>query len=546
MSVTIDVVREEFAGDGVSTEFPTTLLVMAADEIRVFVLDEPTPTTAVRTELLPGIGFTALLNTPDTLPSTLTVDISLAFPSGLPADHRLFVVREHDLIQDESFSGGSRFPETAVERVLDRVTLQAQFAKYLAKRAFVIPVEDGDLDTEMPRAADRANKVLLCDALGLPSFVELSEISPGAIILSALSQTLLPSNSIVTWRSTLEALAMYGALQGIGAGTEAARPAASAQPFTLYFATNTFRIFYSNGTTWTEIGIVQGTAAEIAAAANNNGRIFLDHEQGVFYRGNGSSKNLLRALPPKHLAGAKMTWSSISAMSVAAAWARDEADALNMRLASSMSKTMNTGGSWTAGAAGNAAPAGALFAANTLYGVFLIGKPDGTCDWGIDTILTAANLLAAATGYTGYRRIGWIRSNATPNLVAWNQNGDEFTWQTPQLGYADGADVDYTAATSRTIDYAPPDTVIHGAIHFLVASDGDRLTWAHTGQTIGAVTVGAVAPGAKFSRQGFTESAPFDQETDSFSQVKFRSGGTNTTRITVVVYGWTDPRGRTA
>lgn len=69
--------------------------------------------------------------------------------------------------------------------------------------------------------------------------------------------------------------------------------------------------------------------------------------------------------------------------------------------------------------------------ANTFYRVFLISKPDGTSDVGFDTSSTATNLLAdaASSGYTKYRRIGWVLANSTgTGMVKWGAKINDNTY----------------------------------------------------------------------------------------------------------------------
>ena len=67
---------------------------------------------------------------------------------------------------------------------------------------------------------------------------------------------------------------------------------------------------------------------------------------------------------------------------------------------------------------------------NTWYHLFLIHKTaDGTIDGGFDTSLTATNLLADATGYSGYRRIGSVLTDGSSNIINFTQFGDEFLWK---------------------------------------------------------------------------------------------------------------------
>jgi len=69
--------------------------------------------------------------------------------------------------------------------------------------------------------------------------------------------------------------------------------------------------------------------------------------------------------------------------------------------------------------------------ANTWYHFFAIVKADGTVDAGFDTSLTAANLLADATDFTGFRRIGSVLTDGASNILPFLQNADTFTWHTP-------------------------------------------------------------------------------------------------------------------
>jgi len=77
---------------------------------------------------------------------------------------------------------------------------------------------------------------------------------------------------------------------------------------------------------------------------------------------------------------------------------------------------------WAQGAGTLAAPTGARGfpgapVANAWYRMFVIMKPDGTCDAGYDDNATATNLLAAAAGagFTKYRRIGWVQMTGAAN-----------------------------------------------------------------------------------------------------------------------------------
>lgn len=552
MAVGIDRVREAFIGDGVSTVFNTTLLVSAATQIRVFDLDESAAPTVTRTELLVGIGFTAVLNTPTSLPSTLSIDVSLTHSGGLPVDHTLIVIRDTDIIQDQTVTPGSRWPDSVIELMLDKTILHAQMAAWKAERAITIPVEDdeGVYDLELPRADERASKVLFFDGGGNVTAVSLLDLSSSAVVISALSALLLPSTTASAWRLLLSAMGKYGLIQTVGVDLEASRPAAATFGTGVFFSTDSKRAFYSTGAVWSELIIGQFDNASMPAASIA-GRILLDTDQRQFFRDTGAALQLLRALPPMHLQGCAIGYVTGTTMSVAAGWARDVADTLNMRLASSMTKTMNTGGSWVAGAGNNAAPSGALFAANTWYGVFVIAKPDGTTDWGIDTSLTAANLLAAASGYTLYRRVGWIRSDGTPNLLQWLQEGDRFWWVTPVLGYS-ATGQNYNTRTLITISHAPPSCRAECAVRMDHASAAThKLILLHTGQANLAPSATA-APLVDFDLTiggggevfGDNASGFRALDLDGSRQIAVRGSSSTATDLYIAVRGWIDRRGK--
>jgi len=75
-----------------------------------------------------------------------------------------------------------------------------------------------------------------------------------------------------------------------------------------------------------------------------------------------------------------------------------------IRSESGMSKRINQ--SWAAGSGGGGLPSALSQLPDYCYYVFVIMKEDKTVDFGFDDSLTATNLLADATGFIYYRRIG--------------------------------------------------------------------------------------------------------------------------------------------
>ena len=112
---------------------------------------------------------------------------------------------------------------------------------------------------------------------------------------------------------------------------------------------------------------------------------------------------------------------------VAAGSATDSTNTYSIPLASAFSKAIQGSGSWTAGTANNGLDTGAR-AASTWYHVYLIRKDaDGTGDVLFSTSVSSPSLPA---GYSTFRRVGSVRTNASTNIIAFTQTGDEFIWST--------------------------------------------------------------------------------------------------------------------
>jgi len=77
-------------------------------------------------------------------------------------------------------------------------------------------------------------------------------------------------------------------------------------------------------------------------------------------------------------------------------------------------------------------PSGLTLTNDTWYGIFLIGKTDGTVNAGYDISSTASNLFSDAIGYTLYRQIGLVYRTAGQNLQ-FSQLGDSFIYDEKSL-----------------------------------------------------------------------------------------------------------------
>lgn len=105
-------------------------------------------------------------------------------------------------------------------------------------------------------------------------------------------------------------------------------------------------------------------------------------------------------------------------------------DKTNLRVMTLTAMTKQLDATWAAGT-----NAGGLFsgakAVSTWYYCFVIRKTsDGTIDCGFDTSKTAANIPA---GYSGYRRVGAVRTDASGNILAFDFVGQNYLFRSPPM-----------------------------------------------------------------------------------------------------------------
>jgi hypothetical protein len=132
--------------------------------------------------------------------------------------------------------------------------------------------------------------------------------------------------------------------------------------------------------------------------------------------------------PPGYIDGLQLSngTDATNDIDIAVGSARAENIQANMDLASILVKQIDA--NWAVGSAAGGFPSGLTLTNDTWYHVFLIKRSDtGVVDAGFDTSLTAANLLADATNYDSYRRIGSVL-RGTATIVAFEQIGDRIAW----------------------------------------------------------------------------------------------------------------------
>lgn len=557
MSVTTNTRRVDLTGTGTSfwsVSFPITL---TTQPIVYDINTGVSPATAAL--LTKDVDYSVSLLTPADLPSSFTITlIPGSYPTGLVANHKLVVYRDVQPIQDRVFLMGEAFPESAVELALDLVVMAAQDARGMAERSIRAPQSDDAFvpPLQLPGKATRASKYLIFDSTG---GVTVASPPAGTTTVSSFGATL------ITAADAAAALAALGLSipNGILAGTRASRPAAGAgNTGYWHLATDTGQLSRSNGTTWFEanIGIFDQSTLPAPAIAD---RVVLDRQNRALYLDSGSALNLVRSLPPNHLSGIVMVRASTTTVQFAkisaapSVLARDAGDTGNMALSASMTKVLQVGSDWSAGNNGNGRPNTVALSANTWYGCFLIAKPDGTTDAGFDTSLTATNLLARATAVSGatwnrYRRVGWIRTDGSSNILNFLNDGDFFWWETSQASGSLLAQ-NISGGTDFALTHVPP-SVLAQVIALL--RDGtifEPFAFGVAGTTMAAPAspatgVAMASPGAAFiATNAFISginafAGPMLVRTDASRQIKIRTAADTSVDISFVAHWWIDDR----
>lgn len=221
----------------------------------------------------------------------------------------------------------------------------------------------------------------------------------------------------------------------------------------------------------------------------------------------------------------------------------DGSDHRIFELDSSITKRIDA--NWAAGSGAGGFPSGLTLAADTMYYFFMIGKSDGTIDFGFDTSTTAADLLADATGYTWYRAIMEIFTDSSSNIINGQQVGDTWLYDTVILDISDSSGVLLTFETG--VVTVPPSTegvfAVGGVLTSASQIDGyvtglqDETGTAEEGQSFDHVQVSASTT--------LRVTARLNEVVDASSQLKYTMRGNGAwNSFKVRTYGFISNRGR--
>lgn len=246
--------------------------------------------------------------------------------------------------------------------------------------------------------------------------------------------------------------------------------------------------------------------------------------------------------PRGYIDGFTLSRSAATTIGFGAGTARDSTHAADIAQTTAWTKTL---AAFAAGTGNGSLDTGTI-ANSTGYHVFAISKAGGTTpDYLISTSATAPTMPAT---YTLFRRIGWIKTDGSAQIIDFVQFGNKFVWKTP-IADATGSALGTTSIslalstpggvkTQPLINYF---VILAGASPVVFARSPDATDVAPSGASAASITALSQAVGA-LTVPVADHSA---LQTGTSSEVYFRASAAATS-LYVATFGWIDPRGANA
>lgn len=221
--------------------------------------------------------------------------------------------------------------------------------------------------------------------------------------------------------------------------------------------------------------------------------------------------------------------------------ARDNADTQTMTAAAF---TKRIDANWVAGSGNGGFPSGLSLSIDTWYHYYIIEKIDGTADFGFDTSLTASNLLADATGYSKFRRIGSVLTDGSSNILQFYQWRDMFLWDTVTLDI----DTTFGATRSNATILTPLGLEVISIVNILSQTNDTPLyiTYPGVSDATPTATILTAPLATVFHSVGvadYTGQGNVRTLTNTSSQIGVTASAASKT-VKMSTIGWVDSRGR--
>lgn len=493
--------KDSFSGDGTSTALPTTFPFIDDSDL---VVTKRVTSTGVETVLTLTTHYT-VTGGDYAIGEITPVDGATDFPAGVTWT----IHRNTPKTQATDYVENDNFGSDAHENALDKLTYLALDGAEEIDRALKVSVTDA-APGEIPNSVIRASSYAGYDAAGDP--VALSAPTDTAIV-TTFAETLLDDSDAVTARATLEAAKDVITTRG-----DLVRGDASGGPARL----------------------AKGSVGEVLAA-------------GV----TGAGDAIWAPPAPRgHLSGLTIARTSATIFTTGIGVARcgsssdqDLVGAKNTNAA--FAKVFDNGG-WEDADGGGGVPAAAGFAAaiDTWHYFLLVAQDGSAYDYGWDTSLTAANLIADATVIAAlgascyYRKIHSFVSTATPNFADFTQYGDEILLNTPVLDYADVTE-NIAAGITVVLASVPDGVSVKALLRFAHHGTAEVPFQMRSSAEADVVSAKDNAPLGVWCPEVNSVSGGSSEEvrTDTSQQIFIRCSDTGTDTY-IVTRGWIDRRGR--
>ena len=251
----------------------------------------------------------------------------------------------------------------------------------------------------------------------------------------------------------------------------------------------------------------------------------------------GSTPNATATLVPRgYIDGCTITVASTTTFTVAAGQTTSSDNTTVMNLASALTKS--SAGTWVAGNNQNGLDTGTI-ANSTWYHAFLIFNPTTLVT---DVLFsTSPSSPSLPSGFTKFRRVGSLLTDASAHFITFIQNGDRFDWAVPVTNVSGLIGV----TTAQTYTLTTPTGVVTEAI--LSGNYTDNTTSASIIYLSSLGQTDVAASASAFTTQGVTTGiatySGLRIETNTSSQIRARTSST-TSSVLIDTNGWIDRRGR--
>ena len=185
MSISSEVLRSEYTGNGVTDTFPITFPFLSSTDIQVIKRD----TSEVQTTLTVNVDYTIVAE-----------DVVLTDP--LESSYKLVILRDLQFTQETEFRNQGEFYPEVVEDTVDRIVMLTQQLKEKSDRSLALSESTStSFDPTLPPEIDAsANKVFIVNSTGTgfdigPSADEISGAQASATDAAASAAAALVSET---------------------------------------------------------------------------------------------------------------------------------------------------------------------------------------------------------------------------------------------------------------------------------------------------------------------------------------------------------------